>query len=62
MGPTTSLIHAKYNCQIRNWLDSKSFAFIMAENTEEALFDISDLEETCNGSLSGPEILINRKQ
>ena len=34
----------------------------MAENTEEGFYNISDLDETFNGSLSDSEIIINRKQ
>ena len=34
----------------------------MAENTEEGFHNISNLDETFNGSLSDSEIIINRKQ
>ena len=35
----------------------------MAENTEEGIYNISDLDETFNGSVSESEIIIiNRKQ
>jgi hypothetical protein len=33
----------------------------MAENTEERFYNISDLDESLNGSLSDSEIIINCK-
>jgi hypothetical protein len=33
----------------------------MAEHTEEGLSNISDIDQTFNGSLSASEIIINRK-
>jgi hypothetical protein len=33
----------------------------MAENTEEGFYNISDLDESFNGSLSDSEIIINCK-
>ena len=34
----------------------------MAENTEEGFYNISDLDDTFNGSLPDSEMIMNRKQ
>jgi hypothetical protein len=44
-----------------NWIENKIFAFIIAENTEEGFYNINDLDESFNGSLSDSEIIINCK-